>query len=75
MPAQVPDVAATSAQNIAQPSGGRAPLGVFTATSLLMQEVGARQTHADLGMATEPDQVRLRIGRAAAPAFERLGGV
>ncbi|MDP9221593.1 MAG: hypothetical protein M3P23_13800 [Actinomycetota bacterium] len=75
MPAQVHDVATTSAQNIAQPSGGRAPQGVFPATSLLVQEVDARQTDADLGMATKPDQVRLLIGRAAAPAFERLGGV
>jgi len=66
------DQAAARPQPIAQMRRERAAKGVLASASLLMQEVGAPQTHPDLGMATEPDQFGLLVYAVAAPALQRL---
>jgi hypothetical protein len=60
---------------IAHPRSGGGVPRVLAAAGLLVQEVRAPQTDTDIGVAAEPDQLGLLVGRPAAPALERFGSL
>ena len=75
MPAPLHDRPPRRPQTITHSRCGRRAQRVLTPPRLLIQELRAPQTHADLGMASEPNQLRLLIDRAAAPALERFSAI
>jgi hypothetical protein len=75
MPVPLHHHPARGAELIAHPRSGGGVQRVLAAAGLLVQEVRASQTDTDFGVTAEPDEIGLRIGRAAAASFERFGSV
>ena len=75
MPASLHHDPPAGSQLVADARGGGRAQRIFAAAGLLVQEVRTPQADADFGMAAQPDQLGFLIGRAAAPARQRLCGI